>query len=46
LKDARYKEKIFRIMQDIKAAEATGNKAEAKKLMEKFQKIMDEMKDE
>ena len=46
LKDVRCKEKIFRIMQDIKIAEAAGNKAEAKILMGKFQKIMEEMKDE
>jgi DNA primase len=46
LKENRRKEKIFRIMQDIKSAEASGDKAGAKVLMEEFQKLMEGMKEE
>ena len=44
LKENRRKEKIFRIMQDIKSAEASGDKAGAKLLMEEFQKLMEGMR--
>lgn len=41
LKENRRKEKIFRVMQDIKSAEASGDKAGAKVLMGEFQKLME-----
>jgi DNA primase len=40
MKKDRYKEKIFQIMQDIRLAEAAGDKSGAKKMMEEFQKVM------
>ena len=45
LKGNRRKEKVFRIMQDIKSAEASGDKAGAKILMGEFQKLMEGMND-
>ena len=42
LKENRRKEKIFRVMQDIKSAETSGDKAGAKLLMGEFQKLMEE----
>lgn len=42
LKETRRKEKIFRIVRDIKSAEAAGDKAGAKRLMEEFQGIIKE----
>jgi DNA primase len=44
LKGNKRKEKIFRIMQDIRSAEASGDKAGAKLLMGEFQKLMEEVK--
>lgn len=46
LKANRRKEKIFRVMQDIKSAEASGDKAGAKFLMGEFQKLVEGMKEE
>lgn len=46
IKGNRRKEKIFRIMQDIRSAENSGDKAGAKVLMGEFQKLMDGMKEE
>jgi len=43
LKEKNRKEKIAGISRDIKAAEAAGDKAGAKLLMEEFQKLMEEM---
>ncbi|MCX6766783.1 MAG: DNA primase [Candidatus Moranbacteria bacterium] len=45
LKGNRRKEKIFRVMQDIRSAEASGDKAGAKLLMGKFQKLMEGIKE-
>jgi hypothetical protein len=45
LKGNKRKEKIFQIMQDIRSAEASGDKAGAKLLMGEFQKLMEEMKE-
>jgi DNA primase len=45
LKENRRKGKIFQIMQDIKSAEASGDKAGANFLMEEFQKLMKETKE-
>ena len=46
LKRSKSKDRILRIMQDIKSAEASGDKAGAKILMEEFQKFMEEIKEE
>lgn len=40
LKEKRRKEKVLQITQDIKSAEASGDKAGAKALMEKFQRLV------
>ncbi|MCX6763009.1 MAG: DNA primase [Candidatus Moranbacteria bacterium] len=45
LKGKRLKEKISRITQDIRSAETGRDKAGAKLLIEKFQKLMEEMKE-
>lgn len=45
LKEKRLKEKISQITRDIRLAEASSDKAGAKLLMEKFQKLMEEMKE-
>jgi DNA primase len=44
LKEKRLKEDISRITQDIRSAEASSDKAGAKLLIEKFQKLMEDMK--
>jgi DNA primase len=44
LKEKRLKEKISQITRDIRSAEASSDKAGEKLLMEKFQKLMEEMK--
>jgi DNA primase len=46
LKENRRKEKIFQIMQDVRSAETSGDKAGAKVLMGEFQKLMEGMKEE
>jgi len=46
LKGDRRKEKIFRVMQDIRSAEASGDKAGAKVLMGEFQKLMQEKEED
>jgi len=45
LKEKRLKEKISQITRDIRSAEENGDKAGEKLLMEKFQNLMDEMKE-
>jgi DNA primase len=45
LKENRRKGKIFQIMQDIKSAEASGDKTGANLLMEEFQKLVKETKE-
>jgi len=45
LKEKRIKEDISRITQDIRSAEASSDKAEAKLLIEKFQKLMESMRE-
>ncbi|HLM83972.1 MAG TPA: DNA primase [Candidatus Bathyarchaeia archaeon] len=42
IKEKRYKEKSLRLTQDIKAAQASGDKAGEKALMEEFQKLIEE----
>ncbi|OGI25546.1 MAG: DNA primase [Candidatus Moranbacteria bacterium RBG_13_45_13] len=46
LKQKRQKGKILEIMQDIKSAEASGDKAGAKVLMEEFQRLLDEVEED
>jgi DNA primase len=46
LKEKRLKEKISQITRDIRSAETSGDKAGAKLIMEKFQKLMEEMRED